>query len=574
MVEQTKQWITGACDETHAPVLSSATGLPLSLCRLLLARGYDSPEAVDAFLNPRLSALSDPYDLPGMGPAVERLARALASGRPIVVFGDYDVDGITSTALMVRVLSALGGKPVPFLPHRVDDGYGLGIEPLMRCLDEHQPDCVITVDCGTSSVEAVEAAQARGVDVIVTDHHEPGSSLAPAYAVVNPKLNAANETHHTLAGVGVAFKVCHALLKYLREQGADPGKQPDLRSFMELVAIGTVADMVPLTGENRALVRHGLNELNRTTTPGLKALMDVAGIKGPVDTYHIGFLLGPRLNAAGRLGTALASLELLLNPDEPRVRVLAEELDTANRERQTLEAEMVEQAFAQIDAWYKPSDHFGLVASSKGWHPGVIGIVASRLCARYRRPVAVIAVDEEGIGKGSCRSIPAFHMVEGLTEAATHLRRFGGHPMAAGLEIHEKHIASFCEAFNEAARNRLRPEDFVPTQQVDAWLSLGDVDDAFMAALDRLGPFGLGNTKPVWAARNVRLLGSPKVVGEKHLKMTFLDGNARLDAIAFGMADREIPAGTMDVAFYLNRNEFRGRVTNQMVVQDIRPPTM
>ncbi len=566
-----KNWTTVSVDEALVDALAGQTRLPRPACSVLAARGHDTAEAVDAFLNPRLSKLSDPFLLPDMARAVERIEQALANDETILVYGDYDVDGITSTALMVHVLTGLGGKAVPFLPHRVDDGYGLSAEPVERCISEHRPGVILTVDCGTGSVEAVKIARAAGVDVIVTDHHEPGDTVAEACAVVNPKLDGATDPLRYLAGVGVAFKLCHALLKALRDKGCAAAEAIDLRKHSDLVAIGTIADMVPLMEENRVLARYGLLEANRTANGGLRALKEVAGIKTDLDAYHIGFMLGPRLNAAGRLGTALRSLELLLTPDMDQAGIIAAELDAANRERQQVEARMIEEAVAAIDAQYDADRHFGVVAAQRDWHPGVIGIVASRLCARYSRPAIVIAVDEEGVGRGSCRSISAFNIVEGLADCAGLLQRYGGHQMAAGLQVAEKNIEAFRERFNATVQARLTKDDLRPEQRIDAWISLRDADWNLIECLERMAPFGLGNPKPVWAVRDARLLGEPRVVGQNHLKMAVLEGNTKLDAIAFNSADREIPDGPLDIAFQLNRNTWNGRDTIQMNVQDWRP---
>ncbi len=564
-----KIWQTVPVDESAASTLAAETNLPLAACRILVGRGCNTADAVDAWLNPRLSRLSDPFLLPNMDAAVARLAHAVHAGERVLVYGDYDVDGITSTALMVRVLSALDIQAIPFLPHRVDDGYGLGVEPVERCIADHAPDCILTVDCGTGSVAAVQRAAELGVDVIVTDHHEPGSDIAPAVAVVNPKLGDTDEILRHLAGVGVAFKLCHALVKRLRDEGYEAATTLDLREHLDLAAVGTIADMVPLSDENRILARYGLLELNRTRNLGLSALRDAAGVKGDIDAYHIGFGLGPRLNAAGRLGTAQTALELLLSEDVDAAGRLAHELDAANRDRQQIEARIVEEAMQSIDATFKPDTHYGLVVASREWHPGVIGIVASRLCARYSRPAIVIAIDETGLGRGSCRSVSGFNMVEGLTECAEVLERFGGHAMAAGLQIAEDRVDELRIRFDQAVQACVTIDQLRPVQRIDGWLSLRDADWPLVECLERMAPFGLGNPRPVWAVRGATLLGEPRVVGQKHLKMTVLEGNQKLDAIAFNMADREIPDGPLDIAFQLNRNVFAGRETMQMNVQDI-----
>lgn len=549
--------------------LTRETGMPRALCVVLVARGFLDADALDAYLNPRLSRSLDPFLLPQMDRAVDRLIRAIKNDESLVVYGDYDVDGITSTALLVRVLRALGLTVHPFLPSRMDDGYGLGTEPVRRCIEAFHPSCLITVDCGTSSVEAVEAARAAGVEVIVTDHHEPGPHVANAVAVVNPKLGSPDDPARLLAGVGVTFKLCHALLKRMRAEGMDE-RGVDLRHYLDLVALGTVADMVPLEQENRALVRHGLAQINQTRWVGLRALIEVAGVREAVDTYHVGFMLGPRLNAAGRLGTATTALNLLLTDDAEAARGWANELDAANKERQTVEAEIVEQAFQQVDAWFRPDQHFGLVAAQQDWHPGVIGIVASRLCARYHRPIVMIALDEQGVGRGSCRSISSFNIVSALDECASLLRKHGGHPMAAGLEIEASQVEAFKQQFNQVAKARLEGTDLRPVQRVDAWISLAEGDRVLQEHIERMNPFGLGNPKPVWAARGVRLLGPPRVLKEKHLKMTLLDGNIKLEAIAFNLAHKDVPEDRMDMVFQLGLNRYQGRETLQAVVQDFR----
>ncbi len=566
-----KNWTSTSPDDSLIDELVRETGLPRPACAVLAVRGYTSADAVETYLNPRLSALTDPFLLPDMEPAVARLQRALADKETVLVYGDYDVDGITSTALMVRVLSALGATVVPFLPHRVDDGYGLGVEPVQRCIEAHKPDLIVTVDCGTGSVEAVEAARACGVDVVVTDHHEPREHMAQACAIVNPKRDGDDHPLRYLAGVGVAFKLCHALLKSLRDTGHPRAEALDLKEALDLVAVGTVADMVPLSDENRILVRYGLMALNRTTNAGLLALKEAAGIKTEMDAYHIGFLLGPRLNAAGRLGTALTALELLMTSDTGRAATVARELDAANRERQQVEARMVEEAIAEIDRWFDPDRHYSVIAAKRGWHPGVIGIVASRLCARYSRPAMVIAVDEEGVGRGSCRSIAPFNMVEGLADCAALLQRYGGHQMAAGLQIEEKHLDALRERFNAAVQARVSKDELRQEQRIDAWITLREADWTLMECLDRMAPFGLGNPKPVWGIRGARIVGEPRVVGQKHVKMAILDGNTQLEAIAFNMAERAIPDGPLDIAFQLNRNTWMNRDTLQMNIQDVRP---
>lgn len=567
-----KIWKTATCAEAVAGALARELDLPPALSRVLVARGFADPAAARRFLNPRLSDLSDPFQLPGMEQAVDRVLAALEAGEPIVVFGDYDADGVTSTALMVKALSLLGAKVSPFLPHRVEDGYGLGPDALRRCIEAHHPKLVVTVDCGTGSVQAVREAKAAGVDVVVTDHHEPSGELAPAVAIVNPELGSV-EAAKDLAGVGVAFKVCHALVKRARDKGVAAAASADLREHLDLVAIGTVADVVPLLGENRILARHGLALLGKTRSVGLKALIEVAGIRGSIEAYHVGFLLGPRLNAAGRLGDAAAALELLLTDQPGRARELAVQLDASNRERQQVEADIVEEAIEEIDKTFKPSKDFALVVARRDWHPGVVGIVASRLVARYRRPTVVIALDESGRGRGSCRSIEDFNLVEHLGLCSEFLDRFGGHAMAAGLEVSGDAVGAFRNRFNEVAAKTLEGKDLRSVQNIDAWVTLAEADEPLLKALNDLRPFGLGNPTPVWAVTGVRVVGEPRRVGGggEHLKMAVEAGGVRREAIGFGLGERELPHGELDIAFQLRSNSYMGAQTLQLGLQDFRP---
>ncbi len=565
-----KVWKSALADAAGAKALAAEAGLPLPLASLLVSRGVATAQAADRFLNPRLSDLSDPFLLPDMGAAVARIWKAIDAREPIVVFGDYDADGVSSTALMVHVLSRLGAVATPFLPHRIDDGYGLGAEPLGRCIDQFKPKLVITVDCGTGSVDAAQLAKEKGIDLIVTDHHEKSGAVAPALAVVNPKLGH-DEGQKVLAGVGVAFKLCHALVKRAREEKREGAEAVDLRPFLDLVGIGTVADIVPLVGENRILARHGLTALMKTRLVGLQELIDVSGLRDkPLDAYHIGFVLGPRLNAAGRVGDAHAALEMLLMDDRAGARGLAMQLDAANRERQETEARIVKEAMTTIGGYFEAKQPFGLVVHSAGWHPGVIGIVASRLSSKYRRPTVVIAVDETGLGRGSCRSIEGFNLVERLEDCGDLLRRFGGHAMAAGLEVEGSKLAAFCERFNEVATRALAGSDLRPVQTVDAWVDLREADEPLIASLQRMQPFGFGNPTPVLAARGVRVVSTRPVGNGKHLKMTVASGATQRDAIGFHLGEQKVPDGPVDVAFHLQTNTFNGRTSIQLNVQDIR----
>ncbi len=565
-----KRWQTVDVDDGAARRLADERNIPLPVARLLCGRGVCDPEDARDFLTPRLSSLSDPFLLPGMEVAVERIWRAVDGGERIAVFGDYDVDGVTGTALMVAVLTRLGGVALPFLPQRDLDGYGLSLGAVTRCIEDIQSSLIVTVDCGTCSEEAVAYARSRSVDVVVTDHHELSEPPASAVAVVNPRCSERAE-FHCLAGVGVAFKVCHALVKRGLREERDGMRDIDLRQWLDLVAVGTVADIVPLTGENRILARHGIRRLTRTKSIGLRALKNVAGIDGDCTAYHIGFVLGPRLNAAGRLGSAAGALELLMTEDKGRAYEVARSLDADNRERRDIESRIKDQAVREIESYFSPENDYGLAVGREGWHIGTIGIVASRIVGRFARPAVVVGFDDEGRGRGSCRSIDAIDMVEVLQECAEHLVSFGGHKMAAGLVVEKERFESFRKRFNEVCTARLAGEDLRPRIRIDAWLdSLGEADRRMFDALESLRPFGMGNPMPVWGVRDVRAMGRPRVVGNGHLKLTVAGGGTQLDAIAFGMGDREVPESGIDVLFQLQENTFRGYTSLQMNIKDFR----
>lgn len=412
-------------------------------------------------------------------------------------------------------------------------------------------------------------AAREGIDVIITDHHESPGRPARACAVVNPKLGDA-EGVRMLAGVGVVFKLCHAMVKHARRQGRPGADAMDPRRYLDFVALGTIADIVPLVEENRILARYGLSRLQSPRSPGLRRLMEVSGIRNRVQAHHIGFQLGPRLNAAGRMGDADAALELLLTEDDPRAHTLAMRLDAANRERQDIETRIVREAREDIDRWFDPPRHFGLVIAREGWHAGVIGIVASRLCQHYYRPVVVIGIQKGGQGRGSCRSIEGFDLVEQLGRCREHLLQFGGHAMAAGVEIDPAAVPGFHQRFNAVAAEAMREHLPAPTQRVDAWLRLGEADEALLESLQAMRPFGHSNPTPVWAAPALTIVRH-RVVGNGHLQMTLADDHLSVDAIGFGLGHRDVPNGPVDVAFHLKHNVYQGRESLRFDVQDFRP---
>ncbi len=544
----TNRWLIAPPEPALQQTLARELSLPAAIAQVLINRGHHDPAAARAFLNPQLRQLADPFLLPDMEAAVERIR---AGGR-IVIYGDYDVDGVTSSALLTRVLRDIGATVANFLPHRMDEGYGLSADGIARCVKEHNPDLLIAVDCGTSSHDEIAGLKKNGVDVIVLDHHVPPAKL-PDCVLVNPKRCAGEP----LASVGVAFKLAHALLKQDRQLGLD------LREHLDLVALGTVADLVPLTGENRILVRAGLQRLPGTAKVGLRALMEVADVPDKVSPYHIGFRLGPRLNAAGRLGDAMAALELLLTEDGTRAAQLAEMLNDHNIERQKIEERIVKEALSLAA---KNADDRVLVLANDDWHIGVIGIVASRVTQEFYRPTVVIGKD----GKGSCRSITGFSIVGALAGCADILLRYGGHEMAAGLSIASGKIGELRRRLNDHAERVLSADDMLRAVRVDAVMRLDDLDAVFFEALDRLEPCGQDNPSPTFAVLGVRLCGTRRVVGKKHLKFRITDGDTTVEAIWWGRADVELPAGKMDVAFMPEWNEFRGERSVQLKVRDVR----
>ena len=548
-------------DAALAARLASELGVARFVAELLVRRGLSESAQAERFLQPQLKTLGDPFTLPNMDAAVERIFAAFDRGERIVLYGDYDVDGVTSLALLVRVLRAFGAKAECFLPSRVDEGYGLSADGVARCVSEHAPQLLIAVDCGTSAVAEIAALQAQGVDVVVLDHHECKDALPACIALVNPKLAT---DYHYLCSVGLVFKLAHALLK--RRPLADF----DLRETLDLVALGTVADLVPLTAENRVLVRRGLVQLERTKWVGLRALIDVAGLRPPFKPADVGFGLGPRLNAAGRLGTAQDALELLLTEDASRARAIATGLDVQNRERRTVEDDVLRQAETQLAEWFQAERDAAIVVGAPGWHPGVVGIVASRLQRRHHRPTLVIGFDETGLGKGSGRSIPGLSLVAALAHCGALLERHGGHEMAAGLTLREANFASFRDAFRECAHGLLSADQLQPTQHLDVELALGEIDYELLAAHESLQTFGMANPQPIFVARGVTLVFEPRVMKEKHLSLMLRQGRDEHRAVWFGAASEPLPRQPWDVAFTIERNEWQGSVSAQIHIKAVR----
>ena len=532
------------------------------IARLLSRKGFRCAEEVDAFLRPRLGSLSDPFLLAQMRAAVSRILEALNRRERIVLFGDYDVDGVTSLTLLAEMLRAYGGAPELFLPLRMEEGYGLSQESIERCLGQYRPKLLIAVDCGTSSVKEIADLRERGVDVIVLDHHEPKSALPDCLAIVNPKTT--DSGFEYLCSVGIVFKLCHALLK------TRPLPEFDLKSKLDLVALGTVADIVPLRAENRVLVQRGAIEIARTSRIGLRKLMQVAGVRPPILPEDIGYRLGPRLNAAGRLSTAEKSLRLLLTDDDGEATMLAAELDRQNRERQEVEKQIFDLAIEKIKDRFDPARDGAIVVGARGWHQGVLGIVASRVARRYHRPTIVVGFDENGIGKGSGRSIEGLNLVEALGSCASTLDKFGGHEMAAGLALHEKNFDPFAEAFRKAASEVLSGEALLPCVRLDHEVAFTDIDIDFLRWHEMLQPFGNGNSQPLFLARQVEPVAPPRVVNDKHLILRLRQGNRHRRAVFFDGMTNPLPPTPWDIAFRIRADEYDGETLVAMQIDAVR----
>jgi single-stranded-DNA-specific exonuclease len=554
-------------DSNQVDELAGALRLPRALCSVLVARGHTAPDAAKRFLRPRLDHLHDPSLLADGPRAAERIARATRGNERILVHGDYDVDGVCATALLTRWFRSLGADVVPFVPHRLRDGYDFSSAGLAAAR-EAGAGLIVTVDCGTVAHDAIAAARDAGIDVVVTDHHTVPDSLPDAFAVVNPQRSDCAYPEKRLCGAGLAYKVSELV-------GAELGADLDeLAGYLDLVALATVADLVPLSGENRVLVQYGLRRLPHTRIPGVRALLQVATVDpSQVTAGQIGYVVAPRINAAGRIGESADALRLLLTESADEASTLAAELDATNTRRRDEGRKTLDEALDALSGEYDPQRDYGVVLAGEGWHAGVIGIVASRVVERIHRPVVMISLDEEG-GRGSARSIPGFHLYEAIAECSAHLERFGGHRQAAGMDLRREAVPRFREAFNEAARVRLASDDLRPVLHPDIDIRLCDIDLQLTHWLGYLEPHGIGNPSPLFRARKIGLEG-PRVVGANHLKVTLEQSGDRLEAIGFGLADRfpveTLGGGRYDALFRLERNEWRGRARPQAKLAELRP---
>ncbi len=552
-------------DSAVVAQLADELHLPHALCRLLAVRGFGASDDAKTYLRPRLDQLHAPSSMMDLDRAVDRLVRALRENETILVHGDYDVDGMCSTTLMVKTLSALGGNPVPFIPLRIRDGYDLTAAGV-RAAREHGATLVVTCDCGTSAIGPITELQASGIDVIVSDHHLPGGPLPPAYAVLNPKRPGCPSPDKDLAAVGVAFKLALALTR------AVGGNENNVYGMLDLVALATIADVAPLRGENRIFVRYGLKLLNDPARPGIRAMIRAAGLEGKALTSgRVGFVLAPRLNAAGRLGSAIRGVQLLLTSSDHEANPIARELEELNARRQEIDRATLERAREMVLEMDLGST-YGIVLGEQGWHPGVIGIVASRIVEEFGRPTVLVALDG-GEGKGSGRSISAFDLHGGLAECRSLLTRFGGHRSAAGVTIAAERMPEFAARFNEVAASRLTEDDLVPEMRVDLELPFDQATHELETLLRHMEPCGIGNPSPLLVSRDVVIAAPPRTIGKDGLKLVLSGQGRQLEAIGWGMAPRgkELDVGTkIDVAYRLERDEFRGESRLQARLADFR----
>ncbi len=566
IIDKEVQWLLKDAPDS---ALADHGGIPAILLHLLAQRGVQDPDDVDFFLNPKLQDLSDPYGLPDMSKAVERIFRAIDGGERVLIYGDYDVDGVTSVTLMLRILSAYGLEASYFIPKRGEEGYGLSELAIERMLDienkrvgKEGVDLVITVDCGTASLREIDILNAKGVDVIVVDHHEMSAEGSPAcVAVVNPKLG---DDLHYLCAAGVVFKLAHALLKQRMLDDFD------LKECLDLVAVATISDIVPLVAENRLLVRHGLNRLPLTSNHGLRALQDIADLKGKLTSMDVGFRIGPRLNAAGRMDQPDEALNLLMADSAEEAKRLGAKLNDFNVERQQLEKRIRDEAMKMLLDDFDPVDDPVIVLGSRDWHPGVVGIVASRLMRMYYKPTFIIAIDEHGVGKGSGRSVDGVSLVGAIRACDEHLITGGGHDMAAGLSVSEDKLDAFREEFGRYVLENTTAADRAPRIYVDAEIDFEQLSLSFLDSYELLQPFGSKNAQPLFMSKQVWLTEAPRRLKHQHLKLFMRQGVVEHDAIYFGGGEHDLPNPPWDVAFTIDRNTFRGVTSLQVVIQDIR----
>ncbi len=565
-----KRWVIVPQNVELQKAFSKEFEIPQITAQVLVNRGLQHVNESSLFLYGKLSQLHDPFIFNDMKAAVDRVFKAIDKKEKIIIYGDYDVDGSTAAALLLLVFRALKANVDYYVPNRVEEGYGLN----KGALDELKKDKVklmITVDNGISAIDEIAHASKIGLDVIVTDHHEPKGEVPKCVAVLDPKAPGETYPFKGISGVGMAFKFAHAVVRRGLEIDYEPAKDIDLKEHLDLVALGTVADVVPLVDENRIMVKHGLKKLSRTSKVGIKILKEKAGLSDEISTGQVAFRLAPRLNASGRIGDPRNTIDLLTTDDEDEALTLAHTLEETNRERQEIERKVLEEAMKQVKSDVSEEDPV-IVLDGENWHSGVIGIVASRLVGTYYKPTVIISTDGKE-GKGSARSVKNLHILDALTDCDKSLKAYGGHKQAAGLSIETKTVKKFRTQFIESVRSRIKPEDLIPELEIDVEVALGDITYDLLDSLDLLAPYGYENPRPIFITRNVEAL-RPSLVGKNHLKLMFTDGNDTIDAIGFDMADAlkllRKPGTKVDVAYRPQINTFRGNSALQLQLEDIR----
>ena len=571
MKDAPKRWILKEADHATAAHLAQELELPPLLARILVQRGFADSDAARRFLSSSLSTdLPPPHLLAGMDDAVERICRALRDRERVCVWGDYDVDGTTGAAVLVSFLREIGGEPMFYIPHRIDEGYGMSRQGIEH-LHSRDVTLIVTVDCGISNADEVVYARTLGMDVVIVDHHQLPERLPDAAAaVINPQRPDCAFPDKGLCAAGLAFYLVIGLRANLRESGwFEPGGVPDIRRHLDIVTLGTIADMVPLRGANRVLARRGLVELGSSTRPGIMALREVVGLPpGAVDAGTVAFQLGPRINAAGRMDAAVKVVEMLTTDSRETADDIARELDGHNRERRETEAQVLDEALAQIEE-RRLQDRWSIVVGSRGWHPGVLGIVASRIVERFHRPTIVIGL-ESGEGKGSGRSIRGFHMVQGMRQCADLLERFGGHEYAGGLSIREEHFEPFADRFEKAARESLREEDLQPYLEVDAEVDFRELSLGLVREMRLLAPFGVGNPEPVFQTRGVEVCERRDFNRVSRFRLRHDEHT--VTAVIFSPPEK-LPVrvkDNVDIAYRIRENEWQGTHALELRLLDVR----
>ena len=571
-----KRWVFHPPNEILQAEIANKLKISHLLAQVLINRGITDISTARNFLQPQISSLGDPSLLPGIEKASVRINDAIRKKEKIVIYGDYDVDGLSATALMYRCLMLLGAHVDYYIPERLEEGYGLNSDAIKK-LKEGGADVILTVDCGINAYREAHIARECDIDLIITDHHQPGCEIPDAFAIVNPKLSSSQYIFSGLSGVGIAFKLAWAIGQQSSPQKKVSSEFKDfLLNAVGLVALGTIADVVPLLSENRILTKYGLSALQHSEIPGIRALLDVAGLSNTtLETFHVGYRLGPRINAPGRVGNAKIVVEMLTTTCKERALEIAGFLEQENKRRQDIQIEIMESAMGKIEKEVNMNETHSIVLADKKWHPGVIGIIASKIVEEFNRPTVMIAIADD-LGHGSARSIPAFHILDVLECCKEKLLSVGGHAQAAGLKILPENINEFRDMFNSATSQKLNRTDLLPVLNIDAEVTLSMLSKALVSELARLSPYGEGNPVPLFAAINLRVVGQPRRIGStgKHLSFYVKQGDTSLRTVAFGMGnlvDKLKQNGNMcSIVFTLKINNWMDNENLELEVKDIK----